>query len=78
MDEAAALEETCGLTTSNLDSILADQTAVELAQPVEVDRDGIGDLGTHGTKGNSAPLGAGNNALELGRTSRPPSVHTSV
>jgi hypothetical protein len=95
VDDVAGMEETCALTTSNLDSILADQMAVELAAQSEVERemarekegakeeDAEKQQRRKKAKENSAQReegGGGNggngNALELGRTSRPSSVHT--
>ena len=67
MDDAGVLDETSyggGLTTSNLESILADNTPIELANP-EMDREG-----------SAAQSGFAQKTLELGRTSRPSSVHT--
>ncbi|KAI3418816.1 7 transmembrane receptor (rhodopsin) [Globodera pallida] len=83
-DECGAVEDTsCGggaMTTSNLDSILADSTPIELAISA---RDGTAETERNAFVGEEEGDDDGNkgaklarDTLELDRTSRPSSVHT--
>uniref|UniRef100_A0A183C1N7 G_PROTEIN_RECEP_F1_2 domain-containing protein n=1 Tax=Globodera pallida TaxID=36090 RepID=A0A183C1N7_GLOPA len=83
-DECGAVEDTsCGggaMTTSNLDSILADSTPIELAISA---RDGTAETERNAFIGEEEGDDDGNkgaklarDTLELDRTSRPSSVHT--